>query len=398
MDNNTIIKSNQIYENPFSDSNVNFSSAQLLEKMEFVKKLNEKLSTIKGQDAIVQRIEEKMFDSAHENSNKPKVFFMVGAPGVGKTMAAIKIAEALQLEKKTYNCSEFVDPQIAGAVIEGTHPSFQKTSPGDTTLFVSEHPVSTLIFDEIEKAHPSVIQMLLSSIEEGSIFDNHYQKNFSIKNCTIIFTSNACKKLWDRSDRYVLSDTPVSSIINELKREIHPQLKLPVFSDAFISRISGNILFFNNLRPQTIKAIVSDAIKEQIKGAYDLDKLMYNVDVEALAELFILNGGNSAGLRTIVENVKAFFTRLKKDSAEVASELSSDGKLFDKINVDIFKEDASEDALRLLKTNHPARVLVSDKRLFEGKDIPKNVEFIVAESGMDARKVNALDISLAFSS
>jgi len=394
--NNTVLKSNQNYENPFSKSNnVDYASEQLLDRLKFAKKLDEEFSTIKGQDALIQRIKEKLFDNAYANNNKVTAFFLVGAPGVGKTASSVKIAKCLGLPYKLFSASGYTDMQMAMPLLTGAQRSFKDAKAGILTNFAYLNPFSVVIVDEIEKAHPAVLQLFLGILEEGVCYDNFLEKEISFKNCIIIFTSNACKEIWDRSDRYVFSDVPTSTIIKSLRREIHPQMRLPVFSEAFISRISGNIWFYNNLRPQTVKEIVVQAIGEEVKSAYDLDKLTYKLDAEALAELLILNGGESADLRTLLATVKNFFASLKTRSTQVAAEFCKSRKLFDKINIEISTEDATEDALRLLKNNHPARVLVSGKHLFKHNDIPTNVEVIVADSTIDARKVNALDISLA---
>ncbi len=393
---NNVLMSNQNYENPFSKSNnIDYASEQLFDKVKFAKKLDEEFITIKGQDALVQRIKEKLFDSSYENSNKVTAFFMVGAPGVGKTASSVKIAKCLGLSYKLFSASGYTDMQMAMPLLTGSQRSFKDAKAGILTNFVYQNPFSVVIVDEIEKAHPSVLQLFLGILEEGVCYDNFLEKEISFKNCIIIFTSNACKEIWDRSDRYVFSDVPTSTIIKSLRREIHPQMKLPVFSEAFISRISGNIWFYNNLRPQTIKEIVVQAIGEEVKKAYDIDKLTYKLNAEALAELLILNGGESADLRTLLATVKNFFASLKTRSTQVANEISMDRKLFDKINVEISIEDATEDALRLLKNNHSARVLVSDKQILKRKDLSDNVELIIADSVIDARKVNVLDISLA---
>ena len=394
--NNTVLKSNQNYENPFSKSNnVDYASEQLLDRLKFAKKLDEEFSTIKGQDALIQRIKEKLFDNAYANNNKVTAFFMVGAPGVGKTASSVKIAKCLGLPYKLFSASGYTDMQMAMPLLTGAQRSFKDAKAGILTNFVYQNAFSVIIVDEIEKAHPAVLQLFLGILEEGVCYDNFLEKEISFRNCIIIFTSNACKEIWDRSNRYIFSDVPTSTIIKSLRREIHPQMRLPVFSEAFISRISGNIWFYNNLRPQTVKEIVVQAIGEEVKSAYDLDKLTYKLDVEALAELLILNGGESADLRTLLTTVKNFFASLKTRSTQVANEISKNRKLFDKINIEISIDDASEDAWRLLKNNHPARVLVTDKHLLKRKDIPTNVEVIVTDSNIDARKVNAMDISLA---
>ena len=359
MDNkNTVLKScNQNYENPFARSNVDFASAQLLDKIGFAKKLDEEFKDVKGQDCLVQRLKEALFGIADDNS-KAHVIFAIGSPGVGKTFSAKKIARCLDVPHKVFKCSEYSDIQLAEPLLFGSQRSFKDAKGGIVSTFVSEHPFSVLIFDEIEKADPPVLNLLLGVVEEGAAYDKFYEKYVSFRNCVIVFTSNSCKEIWQRSAQYNFSDLPTSTIIKSLKREINPRRQIPIFSDAFISRVSGNILFFNNLRPQTIKAIVFDAIKEQIKNAYVLDNL-------------------------------------KTRSTQVATEISKSRKLFDKINIEISTEDATEDALRLLKNNHLARVLVSDKYLLKRKDLPQNIEIIVADSDIDARKVNALDISLA---
>lgn len=128
-----------------------------------------------------------------KNEHKPVgSFLLLGRSGVGKTHTAKIVAEKLFGSKKNFiniNMSEYSEGFTSSKLI-GSAPGYVGyESSGNLTEKVRKHPYSVLLFDEIEKAHHSVIQTLLQILDEGKIQDNK-NRTIDFKNCVIFITGN----------------------------------------------------------------------------------------------------------------------------------------------------------------------------------------------------------------
>ena len=128
-----------------------------------------------------------------KSENKPVgSFLLLGQSGVGKTHTAKIIAEKLFGSKKNFiniNMSEYSE-SFTGSKLIGAAPGYVGyESSGALTEKVRMNPYSVVLFDEIEKAHPNVIQTLLQILDEGNIEDNMGRK-INFKNCIILITGN----------------------------------------------------------------------------------------------------------------------------------------------------------------------------------------------------------------
>lgn len=79
-----------------------------------------------------------------------------------------------------------------------------------------------LIFDEIEKAHPKVINLFLQVLDAGTLYDNKYEANIAFGETVIIFTTNAGKSLYQDTTKHNYSDVPKKVILDALEKECHP--------------------------------------------------------------------------------------------------------------------------------------------------------------------------------
>jgi ATP-dependent Clp protease ATP-binding subunit ClpA len=149
-----------------------------------------------GQDAAVDRVLERVYInfSGIGNAKRPIASFLfLGPTGTGKTELAKLLGEHLDMKLLKYDMSEYQERHTVSGLI-GAPPGyvgFEDGNLGGGKLIsdVSKHPFSILLFDEIEKAHPDVINIMLQMLDEARITSSN-GKTVDLKNCIIIMTSN----------------------------------------------------------------------------------------------------------------------------------------------------------------------------------------------------------------
>jgi len=149
-----------------------------------------------GQTEAVDRVLERVYInySGIGNETKPIASFLfLGPTGTGKTELAKLLAENLDMALLNYDMSEYQEKHTVSSLI-GAPPGyvgFEDGNVGGGKLIsdVSKNPYSILLFDEIEKAHPDVINIMLQMLDEARITSAN-GKSVNLKNCIIIMTSN----------------------------------------------------------------------------------------------------------------------------------------------------------------------------------------------------------------
>jgi ATP-dependent Clp protease ATP-binding subunit ClpA len=149
-----------------------------------------------GQDTAVDRVLERVYInfSGIGNAKRPIASFLfLGPTGTGKTELAKLLSEHLDMKLLKYDMSEYQERHTVSGLI-GAPPGyvgFEDGNLGGGKLIsdVSKHPFSILLFDEIEKAHPDVINIMLQMLDEARITSSN-GKTVDLKNCIIIMTSN----------------------------------------------------------------------------------------------------------------------------------------------------------------------------------------------------------------
>jgi ATP-dependent Clp protease ATP-binding subunit ClpA len=164
------------------------------------KKIVELESNIKqrlyGQDVAVDAVLDRVYInfSGIGNDSRPIASFLfLGPTGTGKTELAKLLAENLDMKLLRYDMSEFQERHTVASLI-GAPPGyvgFEDGNIGGGKLIsdISKNPYAVLLFDEIEKAHPDVINIMLQMLDEGKITSAN-GKSVNLKNCIIIMTSN----------------------------------------------------------------------------------------------------------------------------------------------------------------------------------------------------------------
>ncbi len=270
------------------------------------------LSTVFGQDHVVHAFAEGMFAAevlaaSDEKRVRPRaIFVFAGPPGVGKTFLAEKAAQALDIPFKRFDMSSFADHQAYTALV-GFEKSYHGAKEGTLTGFVKENPHSILLFDEIEKAHLNTINLFLQILDAGRLNDRFLDEDISFRDTIIIFTTNACKSLYEGEAKENAAGVPRKTILNALETEVNPQTGRPFFPATITSRMAtGWPLLFNHLQAHHLEKISSS----EFNRFCTLFEKQYGIKVkfdDLVPTALLLQEGGSVDARTLRAQTELFF-------------------------------------------------------------------------------------------
>jgi len=234
-------------------------------------------------------------------------FLFAGPPGVGKTYLATKAAEKLGYgEPLMFDMSTYSTKEAYGTFC-GFAKSYQSARPGMFSGAVAKRPKTVIIFDEIEKAHITIINLFLQMLDHGTIYDEFYERNIPLRDTIMIFTTNAGKQLYSDSETGDFSDVSRKVILDALKKDKNPETKEPFFPEAICSRFaSGNVLMFNRLDVDNLYTIARSALDKCIRSFNVLGDTAVTFDDSLLTALMFHVGGRTDG-RSISGRAKTFF-------------------------------------------------------------------------------------------
>ncbi|MBQ7258207.1 MAG: ATP-dependent chaperone ClpB [Abditibacteriota bacterium] len=224
-----------------------------------------------GQDEAVEAVSNAVRRSRAglSDPNRPiGSFLFMGSTGVGKTELAKALAEFMFDDEKNVvriDMSEFMEKHSVSRLI-GAPPGYVGYDEGGyLTENVRRKPYSVILFDEIEKAHPDVFNILLQILEDGRLTDGQ-GRTVDFKNTIIILTSN----LGSDIIKTMVDEKKPS---DEIKDILLNQVLLLKFRPEFINRID-EILVFKSLDKETIKKIVDIQLEKLIKRVEERDLIL----------------------------------------------------------------------------------------------------------------------------
>ena len=207
---------------------------------------------VKGQDTAINLVSDAI-KRARAGIKDPKrpigSFIFLGPTGVGKTEVAKSLAYELFDDERhmvRIDMSEYMEPHSVARLI-GSPPGYVGYDDGgQLTEAIRRNPYSIVLFDEIEKAHHDVFNILLQILDDGRITDGQ-GRTVDFKNTIIIMTSNL-------GSEYILENKENSNelVMDELKKTFKPE---------FINRID-EIIIFNSLNKKVVYEILDKIIKE----------------------------------------------------------------------------------------------------------------------------------------
>lgn len=237
-----------------------------------------------GQEEAVKKVSEAILRARAgiSDPNRPiGSFLFLGPTGVGKTELSKSLAETLFDDEKNIiriDMSEYMEKFSVSRLI-GAPPGYVGYEEGGVlTEAVRRKPYSIVLFDEIEKAHPDVFNILLQILDDGRITDSQ-GRTVDCKNTIIILTSNL-------GSEYISDGIKDGEITVEARQNVNELLKRS-FRPEFLNRLD-EIIFFKPLTQENIGAIVGillERLKERLKG----ERL--NLEVTSSAREYIADEG-----------------------------------------------------------------------------------------------------------
>ena len=230
---------------------------------------------VKGQDNALELISEaiKRARAGIKDPNRPiGSFIFLGPTGVGKTEVARTLAENLFDDEKhivRIDMSEYMEAHSVSRLV-GAPPGYVGYDEGgQLTEAVRRNPYSIVLFDEIEKAHKDVFNILLQILDDGRITDSQ-GRTVDFKNTIIIMTSNL-------GSEYILDNNTNANelVMEELRRTFKPE---------FINRID-EIIIFNSLTKEVLYDILDNIIKNIEKR---LDNMHITINLTDEAKKYVI--------------------------------------------------------------------------------------------------------------
>ncbi|NMB80220.1 MAG: ATP-dependent Clp protease ATP-binding subunit, partial [Ignavibacteria bacterium] len=227
---------------------------------------------IVGQDEAVTKLSKaiRRTRAGLKRSNKPiGTFIFLGPTGVGKTELAKELARYLFDSEDALiriDMSEYME-KFAVSRLVGAPPGYVGYEEGgQLTERVRRKPYSVVLFDEIEKAHPDVFNILLQVLDDGQLTDS-LGRRVDFRNTIIIMTSNVGTKDIKTSGGFGFTGQTEADQYSQLKNTVEDAMKR-LFNPEFLNRIDEAIVF-RSLDKEDIKQIITIEMKDLVKNISD---------------------------------------------------------------------------------------------------------------------------------
>lgn len=248
--------------------------------------------------------------SGSRRGSRPRgVAFLAGPTGVGKTELAKAVTELLFGDETAYirfDMSEF-SAEHADQRLIGAPPGYVGYDVGgELTNAIREKPFSVVLFDEIEKAHPRILDKFLQVLDDGVLTSGRGDRVY-FSESLIIFTSNLGIYAQDASGERtanVSAADPFAEVQAKVRAEIERHFKLVLGRPEILNRIGDNVIVFDFIRPDTATRIFDQMLEGVLK---DAEEAGYRVTISAAARMALealcvedlSNGGR--GIRNKIE-------------------------------------------------------------------------------------------------
>ena len=254
---------------------------------------------IKGQDKVIERTLEILMRSvvglsgsqASSRYGQPRgVLFFAGPTGVGKTELAKAVTELLfgdDAACQRFDMSEFMEENSINRLIGAPPGHTGHERGGELINAVQKRPFSVLLFDEIEKAHPRILDTFLQILDAGRLTDSRGATAY-FSEALIIFTSNIGMTSKDHSQNLgmkILPSDDHSEIERKIVEAVRGFFRHDLERPELLNRIGRNIVTFDFIRGETASQIFMSIINRVITAVRDEHKIDVEISSEALEYL-----------------------------------------------------------------------------------------------------------------
>ena len=362
----------------------------------------ELLARISGQDHAVQQFVEGLFNvevvaTADTSRRKPAgLFVFAGPPGVGKTYLADLGAGSLDRPFKRFDMSSYAHSHETTSLV-GSPRVYKDSQPGTLTDFVHRNPSAVLLFDEIEKAHHSVIQLFLQILDSGRLQDKHTEDEVEFRDTIAIFTTNVGRELYDNENASGVYQANSAfhrgTILDALRTELNPHTREPFFPSAICSRMAtGYPILFNRLRVDDLARIASLEL-QRVGALLERQHGQRYVFGDEIPLALVMREGGQTDARMLKAQAESF---LKEEVFKCCQLLTDDRvdqvfSAIETVTVVMDREHAGEPAQRLFwEQRRPVVLFVGDALVGEiHRQLLDQVEWCVASTADQAFDVLA---------
>ena len=258
------------------------------ERVKLARMEDELRGRVIGQDQAISKISDvvRRARAGISDPNKPMgSFIFLGPSGVGKTELTKTLAEFMFDDEKSLirvDMSEYMERHSVSKLI-GSPPGYVgHEEAGQLTESIRHRPYSVVLFDEIEKAHPEVFNILLQVLDEGRLTDGK-GRVINFKNTIIVMTSNLGSQFIEKMERIGFSSGRVKDDYGQMKEKVLDALK-DSFRPEFLNRID-EIIVFDVLNSEALEQIVGLRIAAARKRLFETKGIYLEVSKEALGVL-----------------------------------------------------------------------------------------------------------------
>jgi type VI secretion system protein VasG len=283
-----------------------------------------------GQDHALSAIAQRIVTSRANMDDPVKpvgVFLLVGPSGVGKTETAIALSELLYGGERnmiTINMSEFQEAHTV-STLKGSPPGYVGYGEGGVlTEAVRRRPYSVVLLDEVEKAHPDVLELFFQVFDKGRMEDGE-GREINFRNTIIILTSNAATDTLAK----LCADPETMPDANGLLAAIKPELN-KIFKPAFLGRLM--IVPFFPVRDEALKQIIRLKLGKIQKRLAETHKVTLNYDDLLLNEVASRCTEVESGARN-VDNILSN-TMLPEMSRQILSRMA-EGVTTERVDISV---------------------------------------------------------------
>ncbi len=247
-----------------------------------------------GQDKAVEKLVHsiKLARTGLGRDNKPIGSYLFAGPtGVGKTEVSKQLAALLNISFLRYDMSEYIEKHSVSRLV-GAPPGYVGYEEGGLlTDAVNKNPYSVVLMDEIEKAHPDLINILLQVMDNGKLTDSN-GKVSDFTNIILIMTSNAGAHEAAKGGMGIHPDEGSAQSMEAIKRQFRPE---------FLNRLDAVVEFKNLPKPILLKVV--EKFVEELKSQLAEKKIDLQVTKSVIEQLFDIGHQPQYGARPLARIV-----------------------------------------------------------------------------------------------